>query len=91
MAKRNKTIEKKLWHNCPSCPSTYTLLETWEQVAEPLHHKGECQTHLTRKDLTTCQINCKQAWEKIITKFCQEKILGSELEREQEKKENGSN
>ena len=73
MVKRNKTYMAKLRHNCPSCQSVYTLLET----------------HLTRKDISTCQINCLKTWENILTKLCQEKVLGAELE---ENKENhGSN
>lgn len=63
----------KLRHNCPSYQSTYTLLET----------------HLTRKDLTNCSANCKENWEKIIHKYCQEKVLGSELE--ENRNDHGSN
>lgn len=64
----------KIRHNCSSCQSSYTLLET----------------HLTRKDLTTCPINCRKTWEQIITKYCQEKVLSSELETEKIK-DHGSN
>ena len=63
---------KKIRHSCPSCSSLYTLLET----------------HLTRKDLTNCSANCKEVWETIIYKYCQEKVLGQELE---ENKENRAN
>ena len=81
--KRIKSLEKKLRHNCPSCQSSYTLLETW----------------LQRKDNQNCQINCSQTWQEIIHKYCQEKVLGQELEQEQstsafdkdgENKQNGS-
>ncbi|MCE8163273.1 MAG: hypothetical protein I3273_03780 [Candidatus Moeniiplasma glomeromycotorum] len=77
MAKRNKSYMNKIRHNCPTCQSSYTLLET----------------HLTRKDLTNCQTNCKATWERIIHKYCQEKVLSAELEQEQEKsdKNHGSN
>ena len=66
--KRIKQIEKKLRHNCPSCLSTYTLLET----------------HLTKKDLTKCPTNCQKTWQNILNKHCQEKVLGAELEDNQE-------
>ena len=72
MVRRNKTTEKRLRHNCPSCQSTYTLLET----------------HLTKKDNQTCPTNCQKTWQTIIHKYCQEKVLGAELE---ENKDHGSN
>jgi len=75
MVRKNKTFMAKLRHNCPTCQASYTLLET----------------HLTRKDPTTCQINCKANWEKIIVKFCQEKVLSSELEQEQKNNDHGGN
>ncbi|CAI2162256.1 13537_t:CDS:2 [Funneliformis geosporum] len=46
------------------------------------------ETHLTRKDNQSCLVNCKQTWESIIHKYCQEKVLGQELEQEQKDKEN---
>ena len=76
MTKRNKTFMTKIRHNCPSCQSTYTLLET------------HLTKHLTKKDISNCQTNCPKVWEKIIHKYCQEKVLGQELE---ENKDHGSN
>lgn len=73
--KRIRSTEKRIRHNCPSCQATYTLLET----------------HLTRKDNQNCPTNCRQVWEKIIHKYCQEKVLGQELEQEQENNDHGSN
>jgi len=72
MVRRNKTTEKRLRHNCPTCQASYTLLET----------------HLTKKDLANCPTNCQKTWQAIIHKYCQEKVLGAELEQEQERDEN---
>jgi hypothetical protein len=65
MARRNKSYMNKLRHNCPTCQSSYTLLET----------------HLTKKDLTKCPTECLKTWQAIIHKYCQEKVLGEELEQ----------
>ncbi len=68
MVKRIKSLEKKLKHNCTHCLSTYTLLET----------------HLTKKDLSKCPTECRKVWETIIHKYCQEKVLGQELQENNE-------
>ena len=76
MARRIKATEKRLRHNCPTYQSTYTLLET----------------HLTRKDNNSCSANCKEVWEKIMAKYCQEKVLGQQLQEEQlPENDHGSN
>ena len=71
MVKRNKSLENKLRHNCPTCQSSYTLLET----------------HLTRKDNQSCPTNCRKVWEAIIHKYCQEKVLGAELAENQKEED----
>lgn len=51
------------------------------------------ETHLTKKD-SQCHTNCKKLWEKTLIKFCQEKVLGSELaegQEEQNKENHGNN
>ena len=73
MVRRIKSLEKKLKHNCTHCLSTYTLLET----------------HLTKKDLSKCPANCLKTWEAILHKYCQEKVLGQELQENNE--DHGSN
>jgi len=67
--KRIRKLEKKIRHNCPSCQTVYTLLET----------------HLTKKDHSKCPADCGKVWEELLNKHYQEKILGQELKQENEK------
>lgn len=70
-AKKIKHFVRKLEKNCPTCSSVYTLLET----------------HLADKELINCPSNCKKIWKELLFKYCQEKVLGGELEQDKNKNE----
>ena len=74
MVKKLKTFESKLKFHCPHCLATYTLFEI----------------HLTNKELTKCLVNCTNAWQEQLFKYCQEKVLRQELAQEQSEEKSGN-